>query len=214
MKFAELLKLVGDEPVFETSLLFAGAPDLPYLQRQLSRWVRLGYLHQLRRELYTLAPPYQKTRPHPFLVATRMVRASYVSGESALALHGLIPEYVPTITSVTTRRPATWTNTYGTFLFQHIKVGLFFGYEHVQVDHAQQAFVATPEKALLDLIYLRPAADAVDFLDALRLQHLDRLDLERLDQYVDHSGSPKLLRAARHIRALVKADAGTYEVLQ
>lgn len=213
MEFAELLHLVGDEPVFETSLLFAGKPDLPYLQRQLSRWVRMGYLYQLRRELYALAPPYQKTHPHPFLAANRMVRASYVSGESALAFYGLIPDYVPAIISVTTQRPAHWTNPFGDFLFRHVKVALFFGYATVHLEGKQHAFLATPEKALLDLIYLQAGADSADYLASLRLQHLDQLDFARLDVYVARTGSAKLARAAKHIRTLAKDETKDYEVL-
>lgn len=213
MKFAKLLSLIGDEPVFESSLLFAGASDPRYQQRQLSRWVRQGYLQQLRRELYALQPPWQKTRPHPFLVANRMVRASYVSGESALAYYGLIPDHVPAITSVTTQRPAQWQNACGDFLFQHIKTDLFFGYQRVEIDRQQHAFIATPEKALLDLIHLRPGADAPDFLSGLRLQHMDTLDLARLDQFVERAGSPKLKRAVRHVRAMAVLESETYEVL-
>lgn len=62
MKFKQLLGLVGDELVFESSLPFAGNVDPQYLQRQLARWVSKGYLYQLRRGLYALAPPYQKTK--------------------------------------------------------------------------------------------------------------------------------------------------------
>ena len=214
MEFAELLKIVGDEPVFETSLLFAGQPDLPYLQRQLSRWVRTGYLHQLRRGLYTLAPPYQKVRPHPFLIANRMVRASYVSGEAALALYRLIPEYVPTTTSVTTQRPGHWTTSYGAFHFQHIKSALFFGYESVQLDHRQQAFIATPEKALLDLIHLRVGADSADYLAGLRLQNLALLDFHRLDHFIERAGSAKLARVAKHIQLLAQTEGEEYQVLR
>jgi predicted transcriptional regulator of viral defense system len=65
------------------------------VRRQISRWVKVGRLHQLRRGLYALAPPYQKIVPHPFLVANRLVQGSYVSLQSALAHYGMIPEYVP-----------------------------------------------------------------------------------------------------------------------
>ncbi|MEZ4555099.1 MAG: hypothetical protein R2854_01360 [Caldilineaceae bacterium] len=41
---------------------------------------------QLRRGLYFIAAPYQKQRPHPFLVANRLLQPSYVSMQSALAL--------------------------------------------------------------------------------------------------------------------------------
>lgn len=59
---------------------------------------------QLRRGLYALAPPWRKRSPHPFLTANRLVPGSYVSGPSALAFAGAIPEYVPEVTSVTRPR--------------------------------------------------------------------------------------------------------------
>ena len=85
MKFSELVHLVADEPVFETGMLLVGGVDAVNLRRQLSRWTRNGRLLQLRRGLYALAPPWQKRRPHPFLVANRLAPGSYVSGHSALA---------------------------------------------------------------------------------------------------------------------------------
>ena len=54
MKFARLLEIVGDEPVFETGLLLCGDVDPADVRRQLSRWTRNGQLHQLRRGLYAL----------------------------------------------------------------------------------------------------------------------------------------------------------------
>ena len=73
MKFTRLLEIVGDEPVFETRLLLAGALDPSAVRRQLSRWTKSGQLYQLRRGLYALAPPFQKVKPHPGLVANRLV---------------------------------------------------------------------------------------------------------------------------------------------
>ena len=107
MEFPERLELVADEPVFETSLLLAGAVDPNYARQQLSRWTKAGKLYQLRRGLYVLAPPFQRVKPHPFLVANRMVPGSYVSLQSALSYHGLIPEYVA-LTSVGIMRPTRW----------------------------------------------------------------------------------------------------------
>ncbi len=131
MKFERLLETVGDEPVFEPGLLLAGDVDPADVRRQLSRWVEAGRLYQLRRGLYALAPPYQKVKPHPFLVANRLVRGSYVSLQSALAHCGLIPEYVPVTTSVTTSRPARWDTPLGIYDFRHIQS------EHLRVTGAR-----------------------------------------------------------------------------
>lgn len=91
-----------------------------------------------------------------------MVRGSYISLQSALAHYGLIPEGTPVVTSDTTTRPGAWKTPLGDFDFRRIKVELFFGYQLVDVAPGQGAFIATPKKALLDLIYLQPGGDDID----------------------------------------------------
>ena len=213
MKFPRLLEIVADEPVFETGLLLAGDVDPAHVRRQLSRWTKAGRLYQLRRGLYALAQPYRKVKPHPFLLANRLVRGSYVSLQSALAYHGLIPEAVPVTTSVTTLGPARWDTPLGVYEYRHVKQGLLFGYQRTSVGGEQQAFVATPEKALLDLVHLQPRGDAPQYLEQLRLQNLERLDLDRLQRHVARAASPKLRRAADRVVQLAQAEAQEYEIL-
>jgi predicted transcriptional regulator of viral defense system len=213
MVFGELLEAVGNEPVFETGLLLAGDVDPVGVRRQLSRWVGSGRLHQLRRGLYALAPPFQKVRPHPFLVANRLVLGSYVSLQSALAHYGLIPESVPVTTSVSADRPCRWKTPLGAYEFRHIQGDLLTGYRWMEVAEGQSANVATPEKALLDLIYLEPEADSSRYLEELRLQHLEILDMEELRRLAALSGKPKLRRAAERIAGLAEAEAEEYETL-
>jgi predicted transcriptional regulator of viral defense system len=197
MKWEQLLRNVADEPVFRTGLLAASGESLPALRVQLSRWVRRGKLIQLTKGLYTLAQPYAKVPPHPFVLANAMKRVSYVSLQSALGYYGMIPEHVPTVTSVTTQRPENVETPLGLFAFHHIKRSWFHGYEQVDLGSGQKAFVATPEKALLDLVYLTPGADAYDFLVELRLQNVENLDCDALRRLAGASRSPKLYRAVR-----------------
>ena len=213
MKFEELLEIVRDVPVFETGLLLAGDVDPAHVRRQLSRWTAKGWLYQLRRGVYALAPPYQKVKPHPFAVANALVRGSYVSLQAALSYYGLIPDVTPVTTSVTTGRPGRRETPLGSYEFRHVKDDWFHSYRHLEVGGGQRAFVALPEKALLDLVYLEPGGDDPDYLEELRLQATDQLDLERLERLADDSGSPKLERAARSIAALVQVEAEEYETL-
>jgi predicted transcriptional regulator of viral defense system len=202
MKFESLLTIVGDEPVFETGWLLAGDVDPADVRRQLSRWVKGGRLHQLRRGLYALAPPYRKTRPHPFLVANRLVRGSYVSLQSALAYHGLIPEYVPVTTSVTTGRPQRRENPFGSFEYHHVSAGGLTGYRLETLGEGQAAFVATPAKALADLVHLVPGGDSQAYLSELRLQGPERIDAAELLDHPVLGRRPKLRRALRRLAAL------------
>ena len=208
MKWPALLEKVGEEPVFKTSTLVSGDVKLPVLRLQLSRWVRDGRLLQLRKGVYTIAKPYGKVPPEPLYLANVLKSASYVSLESALAHYGMIPEHVSTVTSVTTGRPENLETPLGTFIFRHVKKGWFFGFQRVQLISGQDALLAQPEKALLDLIYLNPAGDEKSYLEQLRLQNLGRIDVHKLKQWANDSGRPKLKRAVELVADLAAQGEG------
>lgn len=196
MKWSELLQLIGDRPILESSMLLAGEESPAEVRRQLSRWVKAGKLHQIRRGLYVLAPPWAKTAANPLALAARLVVPSYVSLQSALAYHGLIPESVPVVTSITTRRPGRFETDLGTFTYRHIHRNLFWGYEQVIVDTDQPAYMAKPEKALLDLVHLTPGPIDASFLRELRLSWSD-IDSHQVKTMARRTERPKLIRAAK-----------------
>jgi hypothetical protein len=204
MYFAALLEIVEHEPVFETGFLLVGEVDPADVRRQLSRWVKGGRLLQLRRGLYALAPPYRKVTPHPFLVANRLVRGSYVSLQSALAYHGLIPEHVPVTTSMTTGRPQRRENRLGSFEYHHVQKDLLTGYRLERLGDGQEALVASPAKALADLVGLVPGADSREYLSELRLQGLETVDLRELRGHPILGERPKIQRALRHLATLAE----------
>lgn len=210
MYFQKVSPNLTNLPVFESGHLYAGADNPQQAQRQLTDWVRAGKVIQLRRGVYTLAQPHQSEHPHSYVVANHMVRASYVSLHTALSHYDLIPEHVAVVTSVTTGRPGQWQNVYGHFSYQHIQAELFFGFEYRQVTQTQWAYMATPEKALLDLIYLTPGADKEGYIWALRLQNLDQLDIERLTAYVERIKKPKLKRALPSIVHIIEEELTEY----
>jgi len=206
MKWRDLLASVGHEPVFSASLLQAGDVGRKELSVQLSRWIRSGRLIQLRRGVYAIAEPYRKTDPHPFLVANSLRRNSYVSLQSALAFHGLIPEHVPVCTSVTTGRSERLETALGTYHYRRIKPDYLFGFGQQEVAPNQHAFVAVAEKALLDLVYLTPGADTDSYLRELRLQHTEAIDGETLENLADRIGRPKIRSAVKIIRRILEDE--------
>lgn len=208
MKWEELLLKVADEPVFRMGFLAANGGSVGELRLQLSRWVKAGKLIQLTKGLYTLAEPYRKVTPHPFVLANAMKKASYVSLQSALGYYGMIPEHVPTVTSVTTQRPEEVETPLGQFAFRHIKNSWFHSYQQIDLGSGQRAFIATPEKALLDLVYLTPGSNNYDFLTELRLQNFEQLDLNRVLELAEKSKSPKLQQTAKLIVKLGEQEVG------
>lgn len=206
MKWIELLNLIGREPVFTSALLRSGRVRDAELRPQLARWKKTGRILQLRRGVYMLAPPYRKVEPHPFLVASYLRNGSYVSLQSALAYYGMIPEHVPVVTSVTTARPERLSTPVGTYTFSHVKQPFFFSYLQVEVSLRQFAFVATPEKALLDLIYLTPNGDRDPYLRELRLQNLEIIDGKAFTKAAERFGKMKIQRAVENVLRIIDEE--------
>ena len=208
MYFGDVLALVGNEPVFASALLRSGNTPEAQVHLQMSRWVAAGKLVQLRRGLYALAPAWRKVEPHPFVVSNALQRGSYVSMQSALAFHGVIPEHVPVVTSVGPRRAETLRNALGSFQFNHLGSRLSYGYTRVEVAARQFAFVARPEKALLDLVHLTAGGDSAAHLLSLRLQNPDAMNPQTLLEFAARSGKPKWMRAARRAVAVLADERG------
>lgn len=98
----------------------------------------------------------------PFLTAPF---PGYVSFWSALAHHGMI-EQIPRQVSVASlaraRRIAT---TVGVYEVHHLAPGLFDGFHGSE----ESGYLATPEKALFDTVYVRAAAGSRAFFPELTL---------------------------------------------
>ena len=170
--------------------------------------IKDGKIIRLHKGLYTLTEPYSKVTCEPFSVANNLKQASYVSLHSALGWYGMIPEFVPTVTSITTGRPQTIETPLGRFEFRHVSNKYFWGYQQVELKAGQTVFIARPEKALLDLIYLTPGGDEIEFIEELRLQNFEQISKDLLREFVQRFKSPKLRRAQDNIQAILDDGEG------
>lgn len=91
-----------------------------------------------------LAIPEQLTAPWP----------SYVSLQTALFYHGVITQVPAVIYAVSLGRTRLFKNFFGTYSIHQMKPDFFFGYDTVGKSGIK---MASPEKALLDILYLSPA---------------------------------------------------------
>ena len=78
----------------------------------------------------------------------------------------------------------------------------------MELTDKQAAFVAQPEKALLDLVYLTPGGDKPEFLEELRLQNLESINKEVLKEFVQRTRKPKLRRALENLESIISQDEG------
>lgn len=125
----------------------------------VNRALKAGTLVRLKRGAYLFAQSSSAKAPHPFAVAQALLPGSYVSFETALSYHGWLPEAVYVSASVTPGRKTLEFETpvMGRFSYHPLaiqKYQFLVGVERLKLD-ALTAFVATPLRALLDLVALR-----------------------------------------------------------
>ena len=151
-----------------------------------------GEVSRLKPGLYALSPDYRKSSPHPFVIAAALHSPSHVSLESALSHHGLIPEVVFQVSSVTVRRSRSFETPLGNFQFYRVPSEQpRAGVVAEKLDQHSWAFVASPLRAIADLVYLRKEVrwrDAMKFLtDSMRIDEEDlrALDFAELDEISD-----------------------------
>jgi predicted transcriptional regulator of viral defense system len=205
MKYSDLLSLTSDLPVIESTILRGFVDDVSALAVQLSRWSASRKLVRLRRGIYLLPRTLRKVEPPLEYLANLVVRPSFVSLESALSFHGIIPEAVSTVRSITTGRGGRHHTPEGDFEYRHIAPERFFGYRRFETGEGE-AMVATPERALLDVVYCSKGEYSEARVGELRLQSLERLDGALLIHQAGRFLSPRISRAATMIARYIENE--------
>lgn len=179
MNFGDFKKKTQRFPVILAKEAFKLEKNKQIMKNQLTRWDRKGLILKLKRGAYLLNEYDRKVEPSKFYLANQLYEPSYISLESALSFYGIIPEKTVSVTSVTTKKTMHFENKSGHFIYQHIKPGSFKGFVLLQEENGLEAFVAKPEKAVVDFLYLNMKEFRKDALDKLResyrFQNLDTL---------------------------------------
>ncbi len=166
MTFLEFKNQLFELACFNIYQVYAWQPGFD--RNNLTRWTKKGYLIRLRQGYFAFSE-YKNKPDYSNYFANRIYRPSYISLHTALSFYGLIPEAVVQITSVTTLKTASFTNEFGEYSYKNIKENLMFGYELKPMSDSRVIQFATPEKALLDLLYLYPFYNTRQELEELRL---------------------------------------------
>jgi predicted transcriptional regulator of viral defense system len=141
----------------------------------VKRSLKKGDLIRLKKGLYLLGEKFQRKRPNLFVLAQLLNWPSYISHLSALQYHGLIPEAVVAVTSATPGRFTAYKTPLGDFFFSPVPAREFF-HGVSRVEQQKEAFlIATPEKALLDYVYIEklPWIGTSPLLGSLRMESSD-----------------------------------------
>lgn len=193
--YAEVRRL--DRPIFTTREAAAlWRDEQTSASRRLGRFEKAGLTRRIQRGLWTLEPEIEPRVAAPYLTAPF---PSYVSLFSALAEHGMIEQLPRQISLVSLGRPRRIPTSLGVYVVHQIAPALFGGFE----GSGRSGYLAQPEKALFDLVYVRAAAGSRAHLPELSLPPgFDRGELTRWSDRIED----KRLRTmvARRLRELLR----------
>jgi predicted transcriptional regulator of viral defense system len=166
MSYLEFRNKMFDSGCFSINQVYAWQPNFD--RNNFVRWTQKGLLVRLRQGYYTFQE-YKSKPDFTLYFANRIYRPSYVSLHTALAFYGMIPEAVVQTTSVCSLKTAEFNNDFGTFSYNSVREELMFGYNLKPLADGRTVLLASPEKALLDLLYLYPFYNTANELEELRI---------------------------------------------
>lgn len=198
MNFREFKDKVKKMPFFGSDVAEILSVSPKAMRNQLTRWKKQGLLIELKRGLYVLSRDERQAPLSKEVAAAIIYQPSYISLEFAMSHYKMIPERVSAVTSITTRKTRSFRNEEGSFIYRNLKPSLYFGFAAKKDEYGYPYFIAEPEKALLDYLYLnlgRITPDDKDFFTgSLRLQNRSIINRKKLNSYARRFGVKKLGR--------------------
>lgn len=195
----DTLAYFGNIPV-NGAMISSIFPSLKAKNNKVVELEKAGYLIRLKRGLYVVSQEVTGKIYSTELMANHIYTPSYISMLSALRIYGMIPETVHTMQSMTIKHSRKFENQFGCFEYTNISREAFpIGLR--QMDSAGVSFViATPEKALCDLVAntsnlnLRYKKEAVSYLeDDIRfdMEALHQMNPEIFREYISVGKKPQ-----------------------
>lgn len=169
----------------------------------IERAIAWGWLQRVKRGLYVIGRPFRTENPSRFEVAQHIYGPSYISMESALSHHQMIPEAVYATVSVTAKRSMEFKSPLGLYLFHHIPPAYFFeGVDRIE-DANNVYLMASPLKALGDYIYVNKKEynTVREITSDLRIEreHLANQPITLLRSLEDHYPSRRVQQFYRRL---------------
>jgi hypothetical protein len=202
---------VGREE-FDYHALMAALSEYANPRDKVTALLRRGDIIRVKKGLYVFGDELRRRPYSRELLANLIHGPSFVSLDSALSFHGLIPERIEVLTSVTTKRPKSFDTPVGSFIYRQSPKSSF----HLGMDRVEEGdvafLIATPERALADKVRddrghaLRNRGEAARYLfDDLRIDETDFrwLDPAHLEELARALRSRKVATCAillRHLR--------------
>lgn len=191
MKSKNLLEHLKTLPYFDKEAVYQlGREKLGFglkdstINTYISRFLKHKEIYRFKNGLYVSADFFDKNKndiSYLFYLGNIIRAPSYVSSWTALQYYNLTTEAIHSIISVTTKVTRSYHTKAGNFLYQSISKELFSDFSLVKGKF--DFFIASPSKALFDLIYFRANQFRGLFLKDIKILIEDlRIDIDEIDK--------------------------------
>ncbi len=183
------LRLAIGREEFDHPLLVSALAQYDAIQQKIHELLKSGTIVRVKKGLYVFAPKIRQKPISKESLANLIYGPSCISMEYALSYHGLIPERVETVTSVTLKKNKEFNTPIGLFTYRHLSASKYpVEIQQLWLDSQHPVLMASPEKALCDYIVLNDVSLATSsnvrsFLEFdLRIEpeNWQRFDLRKL----------------------------------
>jgi len=124
---------------------------------KIKHWLKRKNLIRVKKGLYVFGEEARQIPYSKEVLANLIYGPSAVSLSYALSFHGLIPERVEQLTSVTSLRNKSFDTPVGSFTYQHLPLKKYtVGLDRAFISDIQPFIIASKEKALVDVLYFEP----------------------------------------------------------
>lgn len=145
-------RITGEE--FDYLILMDVLKDYAYPRDKVTELLRKELIVRIKKGIYVFGKTFSRGALSREILANMIYGPSCVSLDYALHFHGLIPERVEAITSVTPNRARKFRTPLGMFIYRTVPLaGYAAGIDRNEMDSGRGFLIATPEKALADKIW-------------------------------------------------------------
>ena len=184
MQKTKILKMLQKNQTVFTSkefMLFSGETNNNLLLRKISYYIKKNEILPLRRGIYAKDKNYNRLE-----LANRIFTPSYISFETVLSNAGIIFQYYDTI-FVASYLSRTISCNEQSFSFHKIKNNILT--DRSGIENHDTYFIATKERAFLDLIYLN---------DRYHFDNLSPLDWQKIFTLLPIYNNKRMLKSVKH----------------
>jgi len=194
--------------IFDYQVLTTALSGYSKPRDKITKLLASGAIVRIKKGLYCFGESLRKGPLSREQVANLIYGPSYVSLDYALGYHGMIPERVETVTSITTRRSRTFKTPIGSFSYRTLQKARYSTGAILEAAGGAAFLIATPEKALVDKVWTdrrfrggRVSDFEAYLLEDLRIDEgaLGRLEETRLETIALAYGSAKIDRLVRYL---------------